>query len=51
MKCPKMGPNGQIFASLLAKKVALKRKKHLIMLKETPSNWIIWCIEFTLNDL
>ena len=34
MKCPKMGSNGQIFASLLAEKTVLNHIKHLIILKK-----------------
>ena len=51
MKCPKMDSNGQIFASLLAEKTALNHIKHIIILKATPRNGVIWCIEFALNDL
>ena len=51
MKCPKMGSNGQIFASLLAEKTVLNHIKHFIILKETSRNGVVWCIEFTLNDL
>ena len=51
MKSPKMGSNGQIFASLLAEKTILKHIKHIIILKETPRNGAVWCIEFALIDL
>ena len=51
MKCPKMGSNSQIFASLSGKKTILKQIKNIIILKETPRNGFVWCIEFALNDL
>ena len=51
MKCPKMGSNGQIFGSLLAEMTVLNHIKHIIILKETPRNEVVWCIEFALNDL
>ena len=51
MKCPKMGSFGKIFASLLAKKTVLKHMKHIIILKQIPSNWVFWCIELVLNVL
>ena len=51
MKSPKMGSNGQILASLLAKKTILKHIKLIIILKETPRNGVVWWIEFALNDL
>ena len=51
MKCPKMGSNCQIFATLLAEKTVLNHIKHFIILKETPRNGVVWCIEFALNDL
>ena len=51
MKCPKMGSNGQIFASLLAEKTVLNHIKHIRILKDNPRNGVIWCIEFALNDL
>ena len=47
MKCPKMGLIGQI----LAKKTVLNHIKHTMILKETPRNGVIWCIESALNDL
>ena len=34
MKCPKMGSNCQIFASLLAEKTVLNHIKHIIILTE-----------------
>ena len=51
IKCPKMGSNGQIFASLLFEKTVLNHTKHIIILKETPRNGIVWFIEFALDDL
>ena len=51
MKCPKMGSNGQIFASLLTEKTVLNQIKHIIILKETPRNGVVRCMEFALNDL
>ena len=51
MKCPKMGSNGQIFASLLAEKTVFNHIKHIIVLKETSRNGVVWCIKFALNDL
>ena len=51
MKCPKMGSNGQIFASLLAEKTVMNHIKHIISLKETPRDEVVWFIEFALNDL
>ena len=36
MKCPKMGSNGQIFASFLVEKTVFNHIKHIIILKETP---------------
>ena len=51
MKCAKMGSNGQIFASLLAEKTVFNHIKHIIILKETARNEVVWCIEFALNDL
>ena len=51
MKCPKLGSIGQIFASLLAKKIVLNHIRHIIILKETPRNGVVWCIESELNDL
>ena len=51
MKCPKMGSNGQIFASLLAEKTVMNHIKHIKILKETPRSRVVWFIEFALNDL
>ena len=51
MKCPKIGSSGQIFASLLAKKAVFDHMKHIILLKEIPRDWVVWCIEFALNHL
>ena len=45
MKCPKMGSNGQIFASLLVEKSILNHIKHIIILKDTPRNGVVWCVE------
>ena len=41
MKFPKMGSNGQIFASLLAEKTVFNQIKHIIILKETQRNGVI----------
>ena len=51
MKCPKMGSNGQIFASLLVELTVFNHIKCIIILKETPRNGVAWCIKFALNDL
>ena len=51
MKCPKMGSFSQIFASLLAKKTVLNHIKPTIILKETPRNGVVLCIESAHNDL
>ena len=44
MKCPKMEPISQIFASLLAKKSVLSHMKHIMILKQTSRNGVVWCI-------
>ena len=41
MKCPKIGSNSQIFASLLAEKIVFNHVKHIIILKETLRNGVI----------
>ena len=52
MKYPKIGSNGQIFASLLAEKTVLNHIKHIIFLKETPRNGVVWCLNLhsMVND-
>ena len=49
MKCPKMGSNGQIFASLLAEKTVFNHIKHIIVLKETSRNGVVWCIKYLVH--
>ena len=51
IKCPKMGSNGQIFATLLTEKTVLNHINHIIILKEPIRNGLIWFLEFALNDL
>ena len=50
-KCLKMGPKCQIFASLRTRITIFSDLKHIMMLKEIPRNWVVWCITIAPNDL
>ena len=50
-KCLKMGSKCQIFTSLRTRMAIFSDLKRIMMVKEIPRNWVIWCVEIAPNDL
>ena len=50
-KSLKMGSKCQIFASLRTRITIISDLKHIVMVKEIPTNGVIRCIEIAPNDL
>ena len=47
----RMGSKCQIFASLRTRITIISDLKHIVMVKEIPTNGVIRCIEIAPNDL
>ena len=50
-KFPKMGSKCQIFVSLRTTITIFSDLNRIMMVKEIPTNGLIWCIELAPNDL